>query len=70
MASPFQQQVRQRQILYIALIIVLFTAAYGWRQYMIRPQAEALAIREESRGEVDLTESVVQLGLSCSSTWS
>jgi hypothetical protein len=63
MASPYQQQVRFRKILYFALILVLFTVALGWRRYVIAGQAEQLAVREENRGEVDLTGAVVRLGL-------
>jgi hypothetical protein len=63
MASPFQQQVRRRKYLYIALIIVLFTGAFVWRTSVVRAQAEKLAIREQDRGEVELTGAVVRLGL-------
>jgi hypothetical protein len=63
MASPFQQQVRQRKILYIVLILVLFTGSWVWRTNVVRAQAEELAIREVDRGEVELTGAVVRLGL-------
>lgn len=63
MASPFQQQVRQRKFLYIGLILVLFTASWVWRQNVINVLAERLSIREQSRGEVELTGAVVRLGL-------
>lgn len=63
MASPYQQQVRQRKLLYIGLIVVLFSAAWVWRQTVVAAQAERLAIGEVSRGEVDLTSSVIRLGL-------
>ncbi|MFO0879828.1 MAG: hypothetical protein U0840_20980 [Gemmataceae bacterium] len=63
MASPFQTQVRQRKFLYIGLILVLFTLTWGWRQYVINDLAARLAIREQSRGEVELTGAVVRLGL-------
>ncbi len=63
MASPFQQQVRNRKVLYIAIILVLFTGAWGWRKMVINPEAEALALREESRGDVELLGSVVRLSL-------
>ncbi|MFM7149880.1 MAG: hypothetical protein ACKO23_08570, partial [Gemmataceae bacterium] len=63
MASPFQQQVRQRKILYIALILVLFTLSWLWRQNVIAGLAQKLAIREDTRGEVELTGAVVRLGL-------
>src|SRR5262245_31881543 len=63
MASPFQQQVRQRKLIYIALILVLFTASWGWRRAVIDHLAGRLAIRESDRGEVELTGAVVRLGL-------
>ncbi|MBY0228941.1 MAG: hypothetical protein K2W96_06665, partial [Gemmataceae bacterium] len=63
MASPFQQQQRQRKMLYLALILVLFTGAWGWRRYVIDGLADRLAIREEQRGEADLTGSIVRLSL-------
>lgn len=63
MASPFQQQVRQRKFLYLALILVLFTVAWGWRRGVIDGLADRLAVREQSRGEVDLTGAGVRLAL-------
>ncbi len=63
MASNFQQQARQRKLVYAALILVLFTAAFAWRQYSVNAQAAALAIREQSRGEVELSGAVVRLSL-------
>jgi hypothetical protein len=63
MASPFQQQVRQRKFLYVGLILVLFTLSWGFRRTVIDGLADRLAIREEARGEVDLTGAVVRLGL-------
>jgi hypothetical protein len=63
MASPFQQQVRQRKLLYIGLILVLFTVSLLWRKTAIAGLAQRLAIRESDRGEVELTGAVVRLGL-------
>ncbi len=63
MASPFQQQALQRKLAYTGVILVLFFVAWGWREYVIRPQARSLAVREESRGEVELTGAAVRLGL-------
>ena len=56
MASPYQQRARYRKLLYLVLVGVLFTATLVGRRWLIAPQAERLAIREESRGEVDLTD--------------
>ena len=65
MASPFQQQVRLRKFLYLGLIVVLFTVSIGWRKIVIDYLAspEQLAIREESRGDVELLGSFVRLSL-------
>ncbi|MFO0930176.1 MAG: hypothetical protein U0736_24650 [Gemmataceae bacterium] len=63
MASSFQQQVQQRKLLYTGLILVLFTLSWGWRRYFVDDLAGRLAIREQSRGEVELVGSVVRLGL-------
>ncbi|MFO0843552.1 MAG: hypothetical protein U0797_14305 [Gemmataceae bacterium] len=63
MASPYQQQVRQRKLLYLGLILVLLTLSVIWRNGVIDGLAERLAIREQSRGEVELTGAVVRLGL-------
>ncbi len=63
MPSPFQQQVRQRKIIYIACILALFTGSWVWRATVVRAQANALAIREVDRGDVELTGAVVRLGL-------
>lgn len=71
MASPFQQQARRRKLIYAALILVLGTAAWGWRYANftafgmnvqgVDAQARTLAIREQSRGEVDLIGAVARL---------
>src|SRR5579884_3837201 len=63
MASPYQQQVFRRKLVYIGLILVLFTASWAWRRGVMDDQARALSIREESRGEVELTDAFVRLGL-------
>jgi hypothetical protein len=65
MGSPFQQQSRQRKILYTFLIVVLFTGTLVLRQVKggIESQAESLELREESQGEVGLTDSAIRLTL-------
>ena len=63
MASPYQQQVFQRKLLYIGLILVLFTASLVWRRGVIDDLAGRLAIREESRGDVEVTGAAVRLSL-------
>lgn len=63
MANPFQQQVRQRKLIYITLIVVLFTVSYFWRTVYIRPAAANLALREQDVGEVELSGAAVRLSL-------
>src|SRR5436190_1864032 len=73
MASPYQQQAFQRKLTYGGLILVLLTASWGWRRIDwsvlglpvrgIDAQAAELSIREQSRGEVELTGAFVRLGL-------
>ncbi len=71
MASPFQQQSLYRKLTYAALILVLFTVAWGWRTREISlfgmdikgvdKQAESLSIREQSHGEVDWLGALARL---------
>jgi hypothetical protein len=63
MASRYQEQVFRRKLLYIGLILALFTGSLVWRRYVLDDQASRLAIREESRGEVDVTGAAVRLAL-------
>src|SRR5262245_3492963 len=63
MANTFQIEAQRRKLAYIAAILVLFTLSWAFRRYSIDARAKELAIREESRGEVELTGSVVRLGL-------
>src|SRR5262245_27342978 len=67
-------QDRYRKLWYLVVILQLFMIAWLWRHVdlslpgmeiaCIDTQAERLSIREESRGEPDLTGSVVRIGLS------
>jgi hypothetical protein len=64
MASSFQQKSLLRKIIYIALVVVLFTVTYFLRTAPgvgINARANQLEIREENIGQVDLTQSAVQL---------
>ena len=61
MAASFQQQSRVRKLTYFGLIAVIFTVTVVFRSKFIVPQAQALEIREESIGEVELTGSAVRL---------
>jgi hypothetical protein len=71
MASPFQQQVFYRKLIYGGLILVLFTLAWSVRTREMNlfgldlkgvdAQARDLSIREQSRGEVDWLASLARL---------
>jgi hypothetical protein len=63
MASPFQQRALQRKLIYLGLILVLFTGTFLWRSNAVANQARSLALREVDRGDVELTGAVVRLGL-------
>ncbi len=61
MANPFQQRSRQRKLAYGVLILLLFTGSLLHRRFVLEPRAEALQLRETSRGEVELTGSALRL---------
>src|SRR5262245_41082031 len=63
MASPLQQQSLQRKLIYMGLIVALFTAAFFFRQNVVEAYAQQLALREQDRADVELTGSAVQLTL-------
>jgi hypothetical protein len=63
MASPFQQQVLRRKLIYTACILGLLGVTWWLRAGPIRAQALDLAIREQDRGEVELTDAFVRLSL-------
>lgn len=64
MANPFQVQSRRRKVVYIGLILALFTASYFWRTVFIRAKAEEMTFREQDMGEMDLSGSAIRLSLS------
>jgi hypothetical protein len=63
MASPLVQKARQRKMIYFGLIVALFTISLIYREFVIKPQATRLQLRETARGEVELTSSAVRLML-------
>jgi hypothetical protein len=63
MANPFQRRSRIRKFIYGGLILVLFSASYLLRHQVVLGQADSLALREQSQGEVELTSSAVRLSL-------
>ena len=63
MGNPFQQKARQRKVIYLGLIVVLFTVSLLHRRLIVERQAENLQLREAVRGEVELTSSFVRLSL-------
>src|SRR5579862_8954372 len=64
MASPFQQRSLVRKVLYLGVIIVLFSGSWVWRQYILQPLATSIAALEQEQGEVQLDASAIRLGLS------
>jgi hypothetical protein len=63
MANPMQQKARQRKVIYLGLIVVLFTGSLLHRKLVVERQAENLQLRDAARGEVELTSSFVRLSL-------
>jgi hypothetical protein len=63
MASPFQQQALRRKLIYIGLIVLLFTVAGVFRITVVEAKAEALSLREQNVGEVEVGGSALQLSL-------
>ena len=63
MASPYQQQALRRKLIYIVLIVVLFTVAGIYRAYAVEPKADELALREQNVGEVEVGAAAMQLSL-------
>jgi hypothetical protein len=63
MASPFQQQALQRKVIYILLIVGLFTVSLLFRNYVVEARADELALREQNLGAVELSGSAIRLSL-------
>src|SRR5215831_13569921 len=63
MATSHQQQSFQRKLIYIGLILAIFFGMVFYRPHAVEAEAITLSLREEDRGEVDLTGSAVKLGL-------
>src|SRR5437667_152159 len=56
-------EARARKVPYIIVVVLLLTATYLWRRAVVDATAAEAAVREESRGDVHLSGSVVRLGL-------
>src|SRR5262245_36676072 len=63
MPSPLQQPTVRRKLIYFGLILVLFTISWFHRRYVVEARADDLELREESQGEVRLTDAAVRLTL-------
>jgi hypothetical protein len=63
MASPFQQQSLIRKVIYLGVIIGLFSGSWLWRRYAIEPQAEKMAALERTQGEVQPYAAALRLSL-------
>jgi hypothetical protein len=62
MANPFQQRSLQRKLVYLALIVALFTGSLLHRA-ALEGQAKSLHLLERSLGEAELTSSFVRHSL-------
>jgi hypothetical protein len=63
MASPYQQQALRRKLIYIGLIVGLFTVAGIFRVYVVEARADELALREQNLGEVEVGGAALELSL-------
>ena len=63
MGTPHHQQSLQRKVVYIGLILAIFFVLVFYRPYVVENEATRLSLREEDRGDVELTGKVVTLGL-------
>jgi hypothetical protein len=63
MATPLQQQALVRKLSYGAAILALLTGSLLLRAQVILPRANSLLLREETKGEVELTGSAIRLSL-------
>src|ERR1019366_3851807 len=63
MATPLLQKARQRKMIYFGAIVALFTLSLVHREFIVKPQATLLQLRETARGQVELTSSAVRLML-------
>jgi hypothetical protein len=52
-----------RKLVYIFLVLVLFTASFFWRRNAVDARAVDLAIRQDSQGEVELSGELIRLSL-------
>jgi hypothetical protein len=64
MGTPHHQQSLHRKVLYIGLILAIFFVLVFYRPYVVDEEAKAQSLRDEDRGDVELTGKVVTLGLS------
>jgi hypothetical protein len=63
MAGSHQQQSLQRKLIYIALILAIFFGLVFYRPFLVEGKAKDLALREQDRGDVELSGQVLKLVL-------
>ena len=56
MAVSYQQQALVRKVVYMGLIVALFTVSWLHRRLVVKEQARKLLLLEVSKGEVKLTQ--------------
>src|SRR5262249_6462539 len=64
MGTPHHPPSLHRKVLYIGLILAIFFVMVFYRPYVVDEEAKAQSLRDEDRGDVELTGKVVTLGLS------
>src|SRR5262249_52529194 len=63
MSTTHHQQSLQRKVVYLGLILAIFFVLVFYRPVLVESKAEELSLREQDRGDVELTGKVVTLGL-------
>lgn len=64
MANLYQQQIFQRKLIYLSLIVALLAGSWGFRTYAVERQARELGLLEDSHGDVELLGAAARTGLS------
>lgn len=64
MANPYQQQVFQRKLVYLGIVVGLLGASWFWKTYQVEPRARELQLLETAKGEADVLGSAARTSLS------
>src|SRR6516165_9160420 len=69
MANLYQQQVFQRKLTYLGLVVALLVATWCFRNYVVEPRARGAGLLEESHGDVEVIASATNTTLSGLRGW-